>query len=261
MPNNQFQSFKNQLQASIINSGMTFDPAIDCRNDLVNFYGYTRQQVNKMSDDEIFSIMDTIENAEKGYVENELTLPTEIKDSKCDCSGSLKVKFIDCETRGDCEIYVCECTKCNKTVSINYAEEWYVYDLSDEIFDRIIDIDNACFNGHFEKALSIKDEVVIMIENFEGDKIPFNKALNEKIEYLSKRYNVTFNQSEVSEEDTRLLDDVKELSIRSYHCLKRAGYNTVQQVKEASLSDMSKVRHLGEKSLQEIQEVFNIKFL
>lgn len=61
--------------------------------------------------------------------------------------------------------------------------------------------------------------------------------------------------------DTRTIEDVREiLSMRSYNILKRAGYNTVQQIKEASLKEIQNVRNLGMNSLEEIQEVFNIKF-
>ena len=61
--------------------------------------------------------------------------------------------------------------------------------------------------------------------------------------------------------DTRTLEDIENiLSVRSYIILKRAGYKTVQQIKEASLKEIQSVRNLGNISLQEIQEVLNIKF-
>lgn len=50
------------------------------------------------------------------------------------------------------------------------------------------------------------------------------------------------------------------LSLRSYNCLKRADYNTIGEIKNASLDDMMKVRNLGYTSLSEIEEVLNIKF-
>lgn len=45
-----------------------------------------------------------------------------------------------------------------------------------------------------------------------------------------------------------------DLSVRSYNCLKRAGINTVQELTERSMDDMMKVRNLGKKSLEEVQE-------
>ncbi|SHH54233.1 DNA-directed RNA polymerase subunit alpha [Clostridium grantii] len=45
-----------------------------------------------------------------------------------------------------------------------------------------------------------------------------------------------------------------DLSVRSYNCLKRAGINTVQELTERTMDDMMKVRNLGRKSLEEVQE-------
>ncbi|MTT32740.1 DNA-directed RNA polymerase subunit alpha [Terrilactibacillus sp. BCM23-1] len=45
-----------------------------------------------------------------------------------------------------------------------------------------------------------------------------------------------------------------DLSVRSYNCLKRAGINTVQELAQKSEEDMMKVRNLGRKSLEEVQE-------
>jgi len=45
-----------------------------------------------------------------------------------------------------------------------------------------------------------------------------------------------------------------DLSVRSYNCLKRAGINTVQELTERSMDDMMKVRNLGKKSLEEVEQ-------
>ncbi len=44
-----------------------------------------------------------------------------------------------------------------------------------------------------------------------------------------------------------------DLSVRSYNCLKRAGINTVDELAKKTPEEMMKVRNLGKKSLQEIQ--------
>lgn len=43
-----------------------------------------------------------------------------------------------------------------------------------------------------------------------------------------------------------------DLSVRSYNCLKRAGINTVQELIQRTEEDMMKVRNLGKKSLEEV---------
>lgn len=44
-----------------------------------------------------------------------------------------------------------------------------------------------------------------------------------------------------------------DLSVRSYNCLKRAGINTVEELTQKTEEDMMKVRNLGKKSLEEVQ--------
>ncbi len=48
--------------------------------------------------------------------------------------------------------------------------------------------------------------------------------------------------------------DELELSVRSYNCLKRAGINTVEELTNKTSEDMMKVRNLGKKSLEEVEQ-------
>lgn len=59
--------------------------------------------------------------------------------------------------------------------------------------------------------------------------------------------------------DTELnLDEIKiedlELSVRAFNCLKRANINTLAELVEKTEDDLSKVRNLGKKSIDEIKE-------
>lgn len=45
-----------------------------------------------------------------------------------------------------------------------------------------------------------------------------------------------------------------DLSVRSYNCLKRAGINYVHELTQKTENDMVKVRNLGKKSLEEVQQ-------
>lgn len=45
-----------------------------------------------------------------------------------------------------------------------------------------------------------------------------------------------------------------DLSVRSYNCLKRAGINSVQELVQKSEEEMMKVRNLGKKSLEEVNQ-------
>ncbi|CAK8054709.1 DNA-directed RNA polymerase subunit alpha [Eupransor demetentiae] len=56
-----------------------------------------------------------------------------------------------------------------------------------------------------------------------------------------------------SSSDSAPIEDL-DLSVRSYNCLKRAGINTITELTDRTEPDMMKVRNLGRKSLDEIQE-------
>ena len=45
-----------------------------------------------------------------------------------------------------------------------------------------------------------------------------------------------------------------DLSVRSYNCLKRVGINTVEELVQRDEDEMMKVRNLGRKSLEEVQQ-------
>lgn len=59
------------------------------------------------------------------------------------------------------------------------------------------------------------------------------------------------------EEKDKILDmtiEELDLSVRSYNCLKRAGINTVFELTQKTEEDMMKVRNLGRKSLEEVEQ-------
>jgi DNA-directed RNA polymerase subunit alpha len=48
-----------------------------------------------------------------------------------------------------------------------------------------------------------------------------------------------------------------DLSVRAYNCLKRAGINSVAELVQKNQDDMMKVRNLGRKSLEEVEQKLN----
>ena len=91
-------------------------------------------------------------------------------------------------------------------------------------------------------------------------------SLGAKILYkhLSLFINLTEKVDEVEIADEKDEDDKAkimemtieelDLSVRSYNCLKRAGINSVQELVQKSEDEMMKVRNLGKKSLEEVQQ-------
>ena len=67
---------------------------------------------------------------------------------------------------------------------------------------------------------------------------------------------ISFTDQEDSNKDKVLEMTIEELdlSVRAYNCLKRAGINTVAELVQRNQEDMMKVRNLGRKSLEEVEQ-------
>ncbi len=65
-----------------------------------------------------------------------------------------------------------------------------------------------------------------------------------------------FNEPEDDKKEKVLEMTIEELdlSVRAYNCLKRAGINTVSELVQKNQEDMMKVRNLGKKSLEEVEQ-------
>ncbi len=82
--------------------------------------------------------------------------------------------------------------------------------------------------------------------------------------YLDQFINLTDSVNEIEimvekEEDKKekileITIEELDLSVRSYNCLKRAGINTVEELIMRNEDEMMKVRNLGKKSLEEVQQ-------
>ena len=77
-------------------------------------------------------------------------------------------------------------------------------------------------------------------------------------EHLAQNAQVMVEKEETHKEKTlEMTIEELDLSVRSYNCLKRAGINTVKELTDRTVSDMMKVRNLGQKSLEEIKLKLN----
>ena len=67
---------------------------------------------------------------------------------------------------------------------------------------------------------------------------------------------IDFNEPEDDKKEKVLEMTIEELdlSVRAYNCLKRAGINTVAELVPRNQEDMMKVRNLGKKSLEEVEQ-------
>ena len=98
-----------------------------------------------------------------------------------------------------------------------------------------------------EEALSLSAKIL-------HDYLKIFMGLTEKVN------DVEIMVNKVEEERDKLLDmsiEELDLSVRSYNCLKRANVNTVGELITKTEDDMMKVRNLGKKSLEEVDEKLN----
>ena len=67
---------------------------------------------------------------------------------------------------------------------------------------------------------------------------------------------VDYNEPESGKKEKVLEMTIEELdlSVRAFNCLKRAGINTVAELVQKNQEDMMKVRNLGKKSLEEVEQ-------
>jgi DNA-directed RNA polymerase subunit alpha len=73
-------------------------------------------------------------------------------------------------------------------------------------------------------------------------------------ESISDEVTMVEKEEEKKDKVLELTIEELDLSVRSYNCLKRAGINTAQELIQRTEEDMMKVRNLGKKSLEEVQQ-------
>jgi DNA-directed RNA polymerase subunit alpha len=98
------------------------------------------------------------------------------------------------------------------------------------------------------------EEAVSLSAKILHDYLKIFMSLTEKVSDVEIMIN------KVEEEKDKILDmsiEELDLSVRSYNCLKRAGINTVGELIMKTEDDMMKVRNLGKKSLEEVDEKLN----
>ena len=72
-------------------------------------------------------------------------------------------------------------------------------------------------------------------------------------ESVASKSTVVEKAENVKEKVLEMSIEEMDLSVRSFNCLKRANINTVEDLISRSGEDMIKVRNLGRKSLEEVQ--------
>ena len=116
----------------------------------------------------------------------------------------------------------------------------------------------------------VTDYDKLTLEVWTDGSIKANEALSQASKILTEHLNLfsSISDAEVvaddNEEEAAIEDSVEEdylipiedlnFSVRTYNCLKRANMNTVADMMARSREDMMKVRNLGKKSMEEVDE-------
>ena len=113
---------------------------------------------------------------------------------------------------------------------------------------QITDYDKLILDVYTNGALA-PDEAVSLAAKVLSEHLNFFLNLSEN----AKSAEVMVEKEEDDKEKALEMNiDELELSVRSYNCLKRAGINTVEELGNKTPEDMTKVRNLGRKSLEEV---------
>ena len=135
----------------------------------------------------------------------------------------------------------------------------------DSIFTPVTKVN---FNVDNTRVGQITDYDKLTVEIWTNGSIKPDEALNSAARILTDHLAlfmdckeqpaiVELRPNKDDEKKSRVYDmtiEELDLSVRSYNCLKRAGINTVQELAQRNEDDMMKVRNLGRKSLEEVQQ-------
>ena len=138
------------------------------------------------------------------------------------------------------------------------------YEVSDVRVGNEMDFDKLTLevwtNGAITAADAVAKSAAIMI-GYLGN---FTKLAHstDVVELEGREYEgdvVEAEPQEIPEEDgpAKISIDELELSVRAYNCLKRANINTIADLLDKTIDDLGKVRNLGKKSIDEIEEKLN----
>jgi len=134
----------------------------------------------------------------------------------------------------------------------------------DSIFSPIRKVN---FNIEDTRVGQITDYDRLTLDVWTDGSIRADEAISLGAKILSKHLSLFINLTEKTDEVEITSEDGEndkekilemtieelDLSVRSYNCLKRAGINTVEELIRRSDEEMMKVRNLGKKSLEEVQ--------
>ncbi len=123
------------------------------------------------------------------------------------------------------------------------------YTVTDTRVGQITDYDKLTLEVWTDGSVQ-PDEAISLAAKILTEHLTLFVSLTDQVTTISFTDQEDNNKDKVLEMTIEELD----LSVRAYNCLKRAGINTVAELVQRNQEDMMKVRNLGRKSLEEVEQ-------
>ena len=124
------------------------------------------------------------------------------------------------------------------------------FNVEDTRVGQITDYDKLCLEVWTDGTIK-PDEAVSLAAKILTEHLALFINLTENVQGVEI---MVEKEEDKKEKILEMTIEELDLSVRSYNCLKRAGINTVDELVQRNEEEMMKVRNLGRKSLEEVQQ-------
>ena len=123
------------------------------------------------------------------------------------------------------------------------------YSVSDTRVGQITDYDRLTLEVWTDGSVQ-PDEAISLAAKILTEHLTLFVGLTEQVTTIA----FTDQEDDKKEKVLEMTIEELDLSVRAYNCLKRAGINTISELVQRNQEDMMKVRNLGRKSLEEVEQ-------
>ena len=123
------------------------------------------------------------------------------------------------------------------------------YSVSDTRVGQITDYDKLTLEVWTDGSVQ-PDEAISLAAKILTEHLTLFVGLTEQVTTIA----FTDQEDDKKEKVLEMTIEELDLSVRAYNCLKRAGINTISELVQRNQEDMMKVRNLGRKSLEEVEQ-------
>ena len=123
------------------------------------------------------------------------------------------------------------------------------YTVTDTRVGQITDYDKLTLEVWTDGSIQ-PDEAISLAAQILTEHLSLFSSLTDQVSSVT----MVAQEDDKKEKALEMTIEELDLSVRAYNCLKRAGINTVSELVQRNQEDMMKVRNLGRKSLEEVEQ-------